>query len=138
MLRMDNLARSAQPPEPEPRTRDFYLHALRSLDQAQVPYLIGGGYAMAHYTGFARQTKDLDLFCRPGDHQRLLDCLAAAGYRTEYFYPYWIAKALCGDAFIDVLYNSGNGLCPIDDGWFEHATEGEVHGYRAKIVPAEE
>jgi len=29
------------------------------------------------------------------------------GYRTEYFYRFWIAKALCGESFIDILYNSG-------------------------------
>ena len=72
---------------------------------------------MAYYTGIARNTKDLDLFIRPQDRDRTLTTLTAAGYRTEFFYPFWIAKALCGEAFIDLLYNSGNGLCPVDDDW---------------------
>jgi hypothetical protein len=126
------------PCDPEPQVKAFYVDALRVLDEAGVDYLVGGGYAMAHYTGIARGTKDLDLFVRPCDSARTLEVLAGRGYRTEYFYPFWIAKALCGDAFIDILYNSGNGLCPVDDQWFAHAEHIDVHGYRARLSPAEE
>src|SRR5947208_2050291 len=104
----------ARPNEPDVRTQEFYVNALRALDDAGVPYVVGGGYCMAHYTGIARNTKDLDLFVRPGDRDRTLTTLTAAGHRTEFFYPFWIAKALEGDSFIDILYNSGNGLCPVD------------------------
>ncbi len=128
----------ASPPEPEARTREFYVSALRALDRAQVPYLVGGGYAMAHFTGIPRSTKDLDIFVRPRDRDRTLTTLAAAGYKTEFFYPFWISKALCGEAFIDILYGSGNGICVVDDEWFAHAGEIDVHGYRAPLVPPEE
>lgn len=126
------------PCDPEPRTRQFYVAAMRALDEAGVAYLVGGGYAMAHYTGIARETKDLDLFVRPADRDRTLEVLSGAGYRTEYFYPFWISKALCGEAFIDILYNSGNGLCPVDDAWFAHAEPIDVHGYPTRLSPAEE
>ena len=53
--------------ELEPRTSRFYLNALRVLSDAKVPYLLGGAYALAHYTGIVRHTKDLDLFVRPAD-----------------------------------------------------------------------
>jgi len=32
-----------------------------------------------------------------------LERLSAAGYRTEFFYEFWIAKALSGDAFMDLM-----------------------------------
>src|SRR6185295_7494696 len=64
--------------------------------------------------------------------------LAEAGYRTEYFYPFWIAKALSGDSFIDILYNSGNGICVVDDEWFWHAEDAEILGQRVRLVPPEE
>src|SRR5205085_11667278 len=51
---------------------------------------------------------------------------------------FWIAKALHGEAFIDILYNSGNGLCAVDDDWFRHAVEIDVHGYHTLLVPPEE
>src|SRR5688572_33127532 len=105
--------RPAAPIAPEPHVRQFYVDALGMLDEAGLPYLVGGGYAMAFYTGIRRNTKDLDIFVKPGDHRRVLNILAHAGYRTEYFYPFWIAKALPkeSDDFIDILYNSGNGVC---------------------------
>jgi hypothetical protein len=104
----------------------------------EVPYLVGGGYAMAYYTGIARNTKDLDLFIREADRDRCLSTLAAAGYKTEFFYEFWISKAIHGEAFIDILYNSGNGLCVVDDDWFRHAVEIDVHGYHTLLVPPEE
>src|SRR5688572_5153938 len=130
--------RQASPVEPESRTRQFYVDAMRILDDAGLPYLVGGGYAMAHYTGIRRNTKDLDLFVKPSDQEQILATLAQAGYKTEYFYPFWIAKALSDESFIDILYNSGNGLCPVDDEWFTHSTAAEILGHPVRLVPAEE
>jgi hypothetical protein len=131
--------RHAEPVAPDRKTRDFYVEALRALDNENLEYLVGGGYAMAHYTGIARTTKDLDIFIRPRDRDRCLRILASAGYKTEFFYPFWISKALEGDAFIDILYNSGNGLAIVDDDWFAHAKGGvDVHGYPTRLVPPEE
>jgi hypothetical protein len=131
-------ASHATPVPPEPHVRDFYVDALRVLDEAQVPYVVGGGYAMAYYTGIRRNTKDLDIFIKEADQLRALNTLVHAGFRTEYFYPFWIAKALKGDDFIDILYNSGNGVCVVDDDWFTHACEVDVLGYATRLCPAEE
>src|SRR5579864_8143383 len=125
------------PIAPDLKTQEFYVDALRSLDESRIPYAVGGGYAMAYYTGIARNTKDLDIFVCESDHRRVLDLLSNRGYRTEYFYPFWIAKALCGESFIDILYNSGNGLCVVDQDWFS-GDEVEIHGYRTRLIPAEE
>jgi hypothetical protein len=124
--------------EPPLDTRDFYRRSLEALDAAEVPYVVGGGYALAWYTGIHRHTKDLDVFVRSSDRDRTLDVLAAAGYRTEIWWPHFLAKALHGEAFIDVIYNSGNGLCPVDDDWFAHAVSGEVLGRPAPLCPPEE
>ena len=128
----------ASPTEPDRDTRRFYVDAMRKLDEANIPYVVGGGYAVVHYTGIARNTKDLDLFVRPADRDRTLTTLTAAGYRTEFFYPFWIAKALCGESFIDILYNSGNGLNPVDNEWLANALPMEVLGYPTRLIPAEE
>jgi len=128
----------ASPTEPDPPTRQFYVNVMTRLDDAKIPYVVGGGYAMAYYTGIARNTKDLDLFIRLKDRDRALRVLANVGYRTEFFYEFWIAKALSGEAFVDILYNSGNGLCPVDDDWFKFGVDQEVLGYPTRLVPAEE
>jgi hypothetical protein len=123
------------PPE---ETRDFYLHCLDLLDRAQLQFLVGGGYAMNYYTGIVRHTKDLDVFVRPHHRDRVLKVFADAGYRTEITWPHFLAKALCRDAFVDVLYNSGNGLCPVDDDWFMNAETGDALGRQALMCPPEE
>jgi hypothetical protein len=128
----------AAPEEPDAATRDFYVRALALLDEADVPYLVGGGYAMAHYTGIVRHTKDLDVFCRPRDRDRALAALADGGYKTDLCWPHFLAKALHGDAFIDLIYRSGNGLCEVDDEWFAHARHGEVLGVPVMLCPIEE
>jgi hypothetical protein len=122
--------------ELEPRTSRFYFHALNVLREARVPYLLGGAYAFAHYTGIVRHTKDLDLFVRRTDAARALDVLAHAGYRTEMTFSHWLGKAFSGDDFVDVIFCSGNAQCPVDDDWFKYAVTLEEGA--ALLCPAEE
>ena len=129
----------ASPEAPAAETREFYQRSLALLEGAGIPFMVGGGYAMAYYTGIVRCTKDLDVFCRPVDRDRVLDVLAEqGGYRTDLTWPHFLAKAIHGDAFIDVIYRSGNGLCDVDDEWFANARPGEVWGQPAMICPVEE
>jgi hypothetical protein len=120
------------------RTLRFYRGALRAMRSIGPPFLVGGAYAFARYTGVVRHTKDLDLFVKPADAGRALGALAAAGCRTEVTFSHWLAKAWRGGEFIDVIFSSGNGACPVDDGWFEHAVEANVLGVPARLAPPEE
>lgn len=122
----------------DPEAVDCYRTALRALAAAKVDVLVGGAYALALNAGIVRHTKDLDLFLRPGDRDAALAALAAAGFRTEVTYPHWLAKAARGEYFIDLIYNSGNGVAPVDDDWFRHAAAGEVCGEPVRLCPAEE
>jgi hypothetical protein len=103
-----------------------------------IPFLVGGAYASAYYTGVVRHTKDLDLFVRPEHAHPTLAALGAAGYRTELTFPHWLGKAFQGDGFVDVIFSSGNGACAVDDGWFAHAVEGQVLGTPERLIPVEE
>jgi hypothetical protein len=69
---------------------------------------------------------------------RAMESLRDAGYRTELTFPHWLGKAWQHDDFVDLVFNSGNGICVVDDGWFEHAVETQVLGMPVKIVPCEE
>jgi hypothetical protein len=124
--------------ELEPQTRAFYLRALRLLEASGTPFLLGGAYAFGAYTGITRHTKDLDVFVRPADAPRVLGAFARAGFRTEVTFPHWLAKAFNGDDFVDVIYNSGNGNCPVDDEWFGHARRAQVLGTPVAVIPPEE
>jgi hypothetical protein len=124
--------------ESDAPTTAFYREVMHTLNDAGLPFLIGGAFAYACYTGIQRNTKDLDLFIRQSQHGLVEDVLRQAGHRTELTYPHWLAKVYRGEAFIDLIFNSGNGLSPVDDQWFEHAGECDVLGVPARIAPAEE
>ena len=119
-------------------TNDFYRRTLHVLSDAAVPFLVGGSHAFLEYTGIVRNTKDFDLFLRRSDVERAMEALRGAGYRTELTFPHWLAKAWRDDDFVDLVFSSGNGMCVVDDGWFEHAVETQVLGMPVKIVPCEE
>ncbi|HEX2779064.1 MAG TPA: hypothetical protein VHM30_06180 [Gemmatimonadaceae bacterium] len=119
-------------------TNTFYRRTLHVLSDAQIPFLVGGSHAFLHYTGIARNTKDLDLFLRRDDLQRAIAALGEAGYRTERTFSHWLAKAFQGDDFVDLVYASGNGVAQVDDGWFDHSVEAQVLGMPVRLTPAEE
>jgi hypothetical protein len=120
--------------------RSRYGATLRRLNQERIPYLVGGTYALSHYTGIFRPTKDLDLFVREADRDGLLDALERLGWRTRIAFPHWLSKARQGDDAIDVIHGSGNGLASVDHAWFEHARHArlEALGADARLVPPEE
>jgi hypothetical protein len=120
------------------QTAEFYRQSALKLQEAGVPFLVGGAYALAQYTPIVRHTKDFDVFVRPADAQRALDALAAAGYRTEMTFPHWLGKAYGGVDFVDVIFSSGNGVARVDDEWFAHASTGEVFGVPMLLCPPEE
>jgi hypothetical protein len=122
----------------DPVSRDFYQSAIHYLQQAGVPFLVGGAYSYARHTGLARHTKDFDIFVRQRDFERCLSTLAAAGYSTEITFPHWLGKAYSGDNCIDVIFGSGNGVARVDDGWFEHALPGRVVDCDILLCPVEE
>ena len=122
----------------ETPSRLFYRDAMEVLNRANVPFLVGGAFAFIHQAGIDKSTKDLDIFARPSDVQRLLEACAAAGYETELVFSHWLAKIRSAEGFIDVIFNSGNGLAKVDDGWFEHSKSREVLTVPVRIAPAEE
>jgi hypothetical protein len=121
-----------------PEKAELYRSALEMLNRSGVPYMIGGTYAFQYYAGIARTTKDIDLFVRPRDVQRVLDVLTRAGFKTEMAFSHWLAKAHHADKFIDVIFSSGNAVAEVDDDWFAHAIDEEVLGVPVKLCPAEE
>lgn len=129
---------NSHPAELTPETVAFYLGALDTLEQANIPVLVGGAYALAHYTGIVRHTKDFDLFLRADDARRALDLFASRGMRTELTFPHWLGKVRHGEDFVDLIFSSGNGLVPVDDDWFKYAVEGTAFGRSVRLCPAEE
>ncbi len=122
----------------DPDASRFYADVLATLQRAGVPFLVGGAYALQRYTGITRFTKDFDIFALAADRDRILDLLRGAGYHCEITFPHWLAKVHDHDAFVDVIYSSGNGVAQVDGGWFDHAASDVVFGVPVRLIPPEE
>src|SRR6266705_1387580 len=117
---------------------EFYRRSMQVLQNANIPFLIAGAGAVRFYTGLSRQTKDFDLHLRPHHIDGALDAFARAGYKTEKTFPHWLAKAKRGRNCVDLIFRAGNGLCEVDDSWFERAHDEDVLGVTVKLSAPEE
>lgn len=118
--------------------RVFYLASLDLLNGSGIPYMLGGGFAQGFYTGIQRDTKDLDIFCKASDYPKILKFFADQGYKTELTDVRWLAKIFKEDHFIDIIFDTVNNICRVDDTWFEHAPQSEIEGRPVKYIPAVE
>ncbi len=117
---------------------EVYRRAVRTLNRADVPFLVGGTFALAQFTEVVRDTKDFDIFVRPADVRRALSSLVRDGWKVSLPYPHWLGKAYIDDIFIDIIFSSGNGVALVDDEWFAHAPTAQVLGLELPVCPAEE
>jgi hypothetical protein len=90
-----------------------YRRALAAVRQIEVPFALGGGLAVAFYTGHWRASRDLDLYVLPQDAPVVSSALLDAGL-VDYFdvRPYdrsWIFRAASGEAIVDVIWALANG-----------------------------
>ncbi len=119
-------------------TQALYARGLRALVDADVPFLVGGGYALFAYLGRWRSTKDIDLFIEAPVLEQTLYTLARAGFQVEVTDTSWLAKAKREDALIDIIFCSYNGLFPVDESWHDNGREAEVLGVPVRVVGPEE
>src|SRR5216110_898741 len=117
---------------------DFHRRSVAALQAANVPFLIGGAYVVEAYAGVSRRTKDFDLYIRPRHVRAAMDALARAGYKTEMTFPHWLANAGRGRDHVDLIFRAGNGLCEVDDTWFERARGHKFLGLSVKLCAPEE
>lgn len=116
----------------------FYKEALTLLNESGTNYMLGGGFAMFHYTGIYRDTKDLDVFCKSSEYPKIMQHFADHGYKTELTDVRWLAKVFKGDHFMDIIFDTVNNICKVDDSWYEHSTTGVLFDVPIRYIPAEE
>src|ERR1051326_574086 len=124
--------------KPKTSLNQFDRSSVTALQDAHVPFLIGGAYVVEAYAGVSRRTKDFDLYVRPNHVRAALDALACAGYETELTLPHWLAKAKRGRNYVDLIFRAGNGLCEVDNSWFERANDDQLLGLHVKLCAPEE
>ena len=118
--------------------REVYRRALQALNDASIPYVVAGAYAIYEHTGIYRQTKDLDLFVEPSAVIPAARALHDAGFVMRLDDLHWLAKGFVGDKFVDLIYGMGNGVSFIDDQWVQYSRAGVLAAQPVRIAPAEE
>lgn len=116
----------------------FYKEALQLLHQSGSQFMLGGAFAMFEHTGIYRDTKDLDVFCKPSEYPKILKFFADQGFETQLTDVRWLAKIFKGEYFIDIIFDTVNNICTVDDSWYEHATRGEFVGEKVLLLAPEE
>ncbi len=116
----------------------MYRRALEALRAAQIPFAVGGAYALGVHTGIHRETKDLDIFTVPRRASDVLGLFSKLGFPSQMVAPHWLGKATWEDAVIDVIWGFRNGISQVDDSWLHHAPEAPLFDVTVPIVAIEE
>ncbi len=116
----------------------FFKEALTLLNEHQCEYMLGGAFSLFHYTGIYRNTKDLDVFCKSSEYPKILKLFETQGYETELTDARWLAKIFKGEFFIDIIFDSVNHTCTVDDDWLERASVGTLVDMPVRFIPPEE
>jgi hypothetical protein len=121
--------------QPFPRIKETLKKAAGALNDAEVPFLLGGGLAVWARGGPAT-SHDLDLMLRPVDAERALDVLAGGGMRAERPPEGWLYKAWDDEVLVDLIFRQ-NGEA-VDDSLFDRAEELEVNAVPMRVMSVDD
>jgi hypothetical protein len=119
-----------------------YRRALAAVRQTDVPFALGGGLAVAFYTGHWRASRDLDLYVLPQDAPVVSSALLDAGL-VDYFdaRPYdrsWIFRAAGGEAIVDVIWALANGAGWVERRWLTGGARTRLEDEALPLLAPEE
>lgn len=129
---------TSQPPDFVPEALACYREAVECLAEAGIPFAVAGAFALHHYSGIWRSTKDLDFIVEPGVVPKALRKLEERGFRTNIQDPVWLAKAWCGEYFVDLITALGNAELLVDRSWIERSEPYQLFGIPCRVMGAEE
>jgi hypothetical protein len=120
----------------------IYAEVIRRARTRDIPFALGGGFAIAAYTGHWRNTKDIDLYVLPENSAGLIEATREAGLRDLYAdNPYdrrWIYRAACGEIIVDIIWAMANLRAQVDPHWLEMGASFHLRGENLAVVPPEE
>jgi predicted nucleotidyltransferase len=88
---------------PFSRIQETLKHVVSALDEADVPFLVGGSLA-SWARGGPDTTHDLDIIVKPQDAERAQQSLVNAGMRPEDPPETWLLKVWDGDVLVDLIH----------------------------------
>jgi len=123
-----------------PEQWQLYDTVMEEARRRQIPFALGGAFALASYVGQCRNTKDLDLYVLPQDRDRMIQTLTDLGLRdyhdTKPYDRWWIYRGFRDTTIVDIIWAMANHRQQIDELWMS-GPEIDLHGRRVKVLPAE-
>jgi hypothetical protein len=121
---------------------NVYKRAIQAVRKADIPFLLGGGFALATFTGRWRDTKDIDFYVMPQARSAAVSALKQAGfsdyYKTKPYDRGWIYRSVRSDVIVDIIWSMANRRAKVDQLWFKHAEKVSIRGEELKVIPMEE
>lgn len=111
---------------------------LGKLLRERIPFALGGAFAIHHYTGIWRDTKDVDIFLLPVDVDRAVAVARGIGYNAWIQDKHWLAKARKDGYLIDLIFANGNWLGQVTDEWLRRAHPVRLFDLDVKVLAPEE
>jgi hypothetical protein len=124
------------------RQWQMYRLAIETMRSAEIPFLLGGGFALATYTGRWRNTKDIDFYVLRRDGPKAAAALTRAGFADYYpklaYDRKWIYRSIRSGVLVDIIWAMANQRAQVDAEWFAGAPSVSVRSETLKVVPLEE
>lgn len=126
----------------ESEDRDLYVEALDALCRSGVPFMVGGAFAVYHYTNWWRNTHDIDVYVTRDSVARAAEVLDKTGFtdlgEQAAGDRQWIYHSGKRGLILDVIWRFANLANYIAPDWFERASRGEFVGLDLQFLPPEE
>src|SRR6516164_1377094 len=120
----------------------IYSKAIDAIRSSGARFMLGGGFALATFTGRWRDTKDIDFYIHPQDRGKVVESLTSVGFKDYYtklaYDRKWIYRSVQSDVIVDIIWSMANQRAQVDDLWFQRAGTSELRGQRLLVIPAEE
>src|SRR4051812_32433664 len=105
----------------------FYDRVLDAARETGIPFALGGAFAWATYTGYLRNTKDIDLYVPESSKGIFIEAVRGTG-ATDYYdvLPYdrgWIYRSHHKGSIADLIWAMANYVRPVDDDYFTGTTK---------------
>jgi hypothetical protein len=120
----------------------LYGAVIRRAKALGLSFAVSGGFATSFYTGFWRNTKDMDLCVRPADRDAMVAVTREAGLHDLYDEkPYdrgWIYRATHEGLIVDIIWQLANYQGVVDDAWLTGGADVTLYGDTVRLVSPEE
>jgi hypothetical protein len=119
---------------------EIYRRVIDAAAAREIPFALGGAFALAAHTGAWRDTKDLDLYVLPRYRDAMIQIVRSAGLADYYdklpYDRWWIYRAVADGTILDVIWAMANHRAEIDELWMSGPAV-EIHGRKLPVLPPE-